>query len=371
MPHNPGYPNRNRSLKGWLSRRAALGAGLALLAPLPAPAETSQQGWGVFRDRFVAGDGRVVDTGNGNVSHSEGQGYGLLLSAAFDTEPTFARMLGWTERNLRRRDDRLLAWRWRPEAPGQDRGDLNNAADGDLLVAWALCRGAVRWHNADYLRQSKAMAGDFLRYNTFEANGQLLMRPGTTGFDHGEHMVVNPSYAVFPAMRELDAMQPDPRWRRLEAGMLDLLDHARFGQRRLAADWVEVPRAGGRYRIASEWPPRFSWDAVRIPLYMSWGGLANHPALDALMALWFDPSRGAAQPAWWDLRNETPAPYEATPGIVAVARVLLAARLNTAQQRTLPMPAIAEATDYYNAVLIMLSRLAAREANLNLAMAEA
>ncbi len=59
------------------------------------------------------------------------------------------------------------------------------------------------------------MAADFLRCNTFEANGQLLMRPGTTGFDHGEHLVVNPSYAIFPAMRELDAMQPDPRWRRL------------------------------------------------------------------------------------------------------------------------------------------------------------
>ena len=354
-----------------MGRRLALGASLSLLTTRPARPETPQRAWAEFRSRFVSRDGRVMDTGNHNVSHSEGQGYGLLLAAAYDTEPMFMQILDWTRRNLCRGEDHLLSWRWRPEAPGRDRGDLNNAADGDLLGAWALCRAAVRWHNRDCLGLAKAMAADFLRFNTVDVNGQLLMRPGTTGFDHREHLVVNPSYAVFPAMRELNAMQPDPRWRRLEAGMLDLMAHARFGQRQLTADWVEVPRSGGRYRIASEWPPRFSWDAVRIPLYMTWAGLAKDPSLDPLMAVWFDPMRGAAPPAWWDLRNESPAPYEATPGIIAVARLLLAARLGQAQQHPLPLPAVSEAADYYNAALVLLCRLAADEGRLNLAMAEA
>lgn len=353
------------------SRRHAIATGLALLLPLTSAAEAPERGWAEFRRRFLGADGRVVDTGNQNVSHSEGQGYGMLLAAAYDSEATFRTMLEWTDRCLGRSEDRLLAWRWKPQPPNQDRGDRNNAADGDLLVAWALCRAAVRWHSRDYLARAKAMAADFLRYNTFEVAGQLLMRPGTTGFDHGEHLVVNPSYAVFPAMRELDALQPDPRWRRLEAWMLDLVGHARFGQRRLTADWVEVPRAGGRYRIASEWPARFSWDAVRIPLYMTWAGLANDPALDPLMAVWFDPSRGASPPAWWDLRGETPAPYEATPGIVAIARLLLSARLGREQAHALVLPSVAEAADYYNAALIMLCCLAANEGSMNIALAEA
>jgi hypothetical protein len=93
--------------------------------------------------------------------------------------------------------------------------------------------------------------------------------------------------------------------------------------------------------------------------------------LDTLMAVWFDPARGAAPPAWWDLRGEAPAPYGATPGIIAVARLLLAARLGRAQVHTLPMPAVAEAADYYNSALILLCRLAANEDNLNVALAEA
>ncbi len=378
MPHNhagivsdPSLPARVASSSATPLRRSVLGAGLALLAPWSTQAETPQRGWTDFRRRFLTQDGRVVDTGNQGVSHSEGQGYGMMLAAAFDTQTTFQTMMEWTERSLGRREDRLLAWRWRPDAPNQDRSDRNNAADGDLLVAWGLCRAAVRWHNRDYLARAKAMATDFLRYNTVEVGGHLLMRPGTTGFDHGEHLVVNPSYAVFPAMRELDALQPDPRWRRLEAGMLDLLGHAQFGRRQLTADWVEVPRAGGRYRIASEWPARFSWDAVRIPLYMAWAGLASDPALDPLMAVWFDPARGAAPPAWWDLRGESPAPYEATPGIVAIARLLLSARLGREQGHALVLPSVAEAADYYNAALIMLCRLAANEGSMNIALVEA
>ncbi len=89
------------------------------------------------------------------------------------------------------------------------------------------------------------------------------------------------------------------------------------------------------------------------------------------MAVWFDPERGADPPAWWDLRGESPAPYGATPGIIAIARLLLSARLGRAQGHALPLPAMAEAGDYYNGALIMLCRLAANEDNLNVAMAEA
>ena len=32
--------------------------------------------WQAFKTRFVSADGRVIDTGNGNITHSEGQGYG-------------------------------------------------------------------------------------------------------------------------------------------------------------------------------------------------------------------------------------------------------------------------------------------------------
>ncbi len=94
---------------------------LALAAHHPARAEPAiafagslagQDGWRAYRERFVTPQGRVVDTGNGGISHSEGQGYGMLLAVAADDRATFERIWTWTRANLMVRDDQLLAWRW-------------------------------------------------------------------------------------------------------------------------------------------------------------------------------------------------------------------------------------------------------------------
>ena len=53
-------------------------------APAPTmvkPGSLSPQQWQPWRDRFMTADGRIVDDANSNISHSEGQGYGLLLAA--------------------------------------------------------------------------------------------------------------------------------------------------------------------------------------------------------------------------------------------------------------------------------------------------
>ena len=130
-------------------RRALLSAlgGTGLAAALPRPAQAAavasdQAQWLEFRQRFITADGRVVDTGNRNVSHSEGQGYGMLLAEAFDDRPTFNRLLGWTRATLLRPEG-LHAWRFKPGGIGVD--DNNNATDGDLYIGWALLRAAQRW----------------------------------------------------------------------------------------------------------------------------------------------------------------------------------------------------------------------------------
>src|SRR5258708_4404011 len=90
------------------------------------PDTTSLDDWRAFAAGYIAPEGRVVDTGNGGVTHSEGQGYGLLFAEHFDDRPTFDSLLGWTQANLRRSGDALHAWRYKPNAsvPVED---LNNA----------------------------------------------------------------------------------------------------------------------------------------------------------------------------------------------------------------------------------------------------
>ena len=73
------------------------------------------------------------------------------------------------------------------------------------------------------------------------------------------------------------------------------LGHAAAGRRRpsscragmakwmLPPDWLRVDRARtARSSIAPGWPPRFSWDAIRVPLHVAWG---KHPrrAADGLL----------------------------------------------------------------------------------------
>ncbi len=337
-----------------------LGAGLLgwSLTHESANADLGRQSWRSFRNRFIVADGRVVDNANGGVSHSEGQGYGMLMAATYDDRVVFDSLLNWTLGALGRVDDHLLGWRRQPGQP-RSPGDENNATDGDLLIAWALSRAATNWSSGEYRQRAVNIARDILRLGTIEIAGRLVLRPGVAGFDHGEHVVVNPSYYVFPAFRALNAIFPDPRWLRLERDGQSLLADSVYGPHRLIPDWVQVGRSGGRVVPATEWPSRFSWDAVRVPLYSVWAGLEGARFLDGMMDIWFNPEHGPHMPGWWNLRDDGPAPYSATPGVVAVARLLLAAR--TRSGRSLPIPAPETAVNYYDAALIGVALLAAAE----------
>jgi endoglucanase len=359
-----------------LPRRHALGLigslalpGLAYAQAVPASADAAgvpatggmdemRAEWDAFRGRYLAREGRVVDTGNKNISHSEGQGYGLLTAVRVDDRASFDLMLGWTRRTLKRRGDNLHAWRFQPDAANPV-ADQNNAADGDLLIAWALLEAGRRWGNADHLSLGTAISRDVLKHLVRRSGGYTVLLPGARGFDRRDRTVLNPSYYVFPAMRALAQAVPDPAWVRLAADGLALLRAARFGRWRLPADWVVVAKADGAVSLADTFPPRFSYDAVRVPLYLAWARLGAEPAVTDSAGFWGDSSH-SYPPAWVDLTNNAIAPYAASSGIAAVARLASSQRaILTGELRGLPR--IASATDYYSAVLVMLVRLAWRD----------
>src|SRR5665213_3634964 len=76
--------------------------------------------WAIFKHRFIRDDGQLVDSFS-QLSHSEGQGYALLLALAANDRPTFDRVWAWTRTNLKRDGDALLAWKWKPDAAGGER----------------------------------------------------------------------------------------------------------------------------------------------------------------------------------------------------------------------------------------------------------
>ncbi len=314
--------------------------------------------WYAFRDRFLASEGRVVDTGNQGVSHTEGQGWGMLFALAADDRGSFDRMLDWSRRVLRRRGDQLFSWRFKPQGGGVV-DDPNNATDGDLCIAWALLQAGERWGNAEHTQQAHAMGRDILRLLVRRVGRQTVLLPGARGFDKAESVIVNPSYLVFPAIRALALALPDPAWLRVAADCIVLMRRASFGRWGLPPDWVEVQRADGRLSLPGNWQPRFSYDAVRVPLYLAWSGLVTEPGYQNAARFWTDPSHRQL-PAWTDLTSNSLSPYAANPGIAAVARLVTRRGGGEEIVRTSTGRGL-EGQDYYSAALTMLVRLAARD----------
>lgn len=354
----PGTPRRRRraaAIGGAPLGRRSLLAGASLLPPCAAARADAASDWAAYRARFVAPEGRVVDTGNDGVSHSEGQGWGLILAAAFDDRPTFDRLLSWTRSTLKRPRDNLHAWRFRPNAvPPVD--DPNNATDGDLYIAWALLMAHARWRHAAHRADALAIAQDLMRLARRTIGGHAVLLPGVAGFESAQGIVLNPSYVVLPAFAALHRAAPQAGWDRLARDGLALLRRARFGAWALSPDWVMLPpQPNAGLRLPDRWPPRFSYDAVRVPLLLAWAGETRHPALLGAHGFWSD-QRWPAPPAWVDLVTGQPADYAASPGVRAIA-AFAAARI-AGNDAAATIPSVNESQDYYSASLSLLVRVA-------------
>lgn len=325
--------------------------------------ERDRGDWDTFRGRWLHDSGRVVDSGNRGISHSEGQGTGLIFAARHADRANFERILRWTNANLRRPGDALHAWRYRPGA-AIPVDDPNNASDGDLLIAWGLLIAHEQWGDPAHRAQARQIARDLLRLCAMRWDEQLLLLPGAHGFRHADHVVVNPSYWLFGALAALASAFPDPAWGRLREGGLRVIRQARFGRWGLPPDWLRMPADGRGPQPAQPWPARFSWDAVRVPLHLVWGGHEQEPTVRAAAHFWGDP-RWRAMPAWVHLETGAVAPYAATAGIQAIAQLVMAAQAGAGRHEALPK--VADAPDYYAAKLVMMAHYAWDERGLDTA----
>ena len=232
--------------------------------------------WQAWKARFMTAQGRIVDSANGLMSHSEGQGYGMLLAVAANDRPAFDALWGWTRANLMVRPDELVAWRWEPEKRSGV-GDVNNATDGDLLIAWALAEAAEWWSDGAYRVAARRIAVELAR-KTFllKTKWGSLILPAVDGFaaeDRPDGPVVNLSYWVFPALERLRLVAPEIDWKGVGQTGLDLIRQARFGEARLPSDWVALK--DDRPRPAEGFPTTFGYNAIRIPFYLAWAGVGE------------------------------------------------------------------------------------------------
>ena len=339
-------------------RRGLLATCLSIvpnIVPSADAADDDRSNWVLFRDEFVTADGRVVDRENANVSHSESQGWGMLFAVAFDDQPTFERIHGWTSRTLRRPSDALHAWRFEP-ARSPPVSDTNNATDGDIFIAAALARAAARWHMPQYHKAAAVIVNAVLRLLVHRTGTRTVLLPGVTGFERPEGVIINPSYYALPFIAELARLAPSPHWDHVLADGVSVIERGRFGPWQLPPDWLLVRSSPMSLDPAPGWPPRFSYDAIRVPLWFVWGRRPTGDMQDALERYWTSFAPGQV-PAWIDLVTNEMASYFASPGMTAVMRLTLAAMHATPPD----LPQVAAGMGYYDAALILLSRIASQE----------
>ena len=241
--------------------------------------------WQAYAGRFLDPSGRIIDDANGAISHSEGQGYGLLLALAGDDRASFERIWSFTQTQMLLRSDGLAAWSWRLAEPHVP--DINNASDGDLLIAYALGMAGNAWQMPRYTAAATALSEALGKTSIINADGNTLLLPGVDGFTaeaRADGPVVNLSYWVFEAMPLMQQLAPSAEWQALARSGLDLVAAARFGRSQLPTDWISLKDKAPV--PAASFDPVFGYNAIRIPLYLVRAGVTDPALLAPFVAAW-------------------------------------------------------------------------------------
>ncbi|MDH4164278.1 MAG: glycosyl hydrolase family 8 [Nitrospirota bacterium] len=258
--------------------------------------------WELYKRSFLSDDGRIIDHAQDQISHSEGQGYGMLLATIHRDRAAFDRIWTWTKNNLQVRSDGLFAWQWgkRPDNAWKVL-DSNNATDGDILIAFALLKASDAWHSPDYREEARKIIASIRSVLAVTRYGRTYLLPGAFGFTDGNSVVLNPSYLIFPAYRAFArADQPD-FWEAVRNDGLFLIKGASFGSLGLPANWVVLEN--DRIALAPGKDPYFGADAVRVLLMLGSEDRSRYPK--GVSALLEHYQKSGRLPLWIDLEKDS------------------------------------------------------------------
>jgi len=242
---------------------SALLAAAAVLCSQPWPQLTR------YVESFVSQDGRVIERSAGDRTTSEGQAYALFFALAGGQRDVFARVLGWTEKNLARGDlsASLPSWNWGKRRDGAwGVVDENSASDADLWIAYALLEAGRLWGEERYTTLARRVLANVARREVVRIRGLgPMLLPGPKGFATRGGFRLNPSYEPPQLLRRFAAEDPQGPWGAILESTIRMLRET--APRGAVADWVFFGPARG---FASD-PVKGSvgsYDAIRTYLWL-------------------------------------------------------------------------------------------------------
>lgn len=224
--------------------------------------------WERYQSAFITEGGRIIDYAQGQISHSEGQGYGMLLAIENNDKEVFDKIWQWTKRNMGGRTDNLFVWSWGKRANGQwGIFDYNSATDGDILIAYALLKAAEKWTEPGYKNESLKIIESLRKNMSASRHGHTVLLPSYYGFARDDSFVLNPSYIIFPAFRYFAQADDKAFWEKVYKDGASILGMSCFGAWCLPADWVML--TDSNVLIYKEKNPYFGFAAIRTLLNLS------------------------------------------------------------------------------------------------------
>ncbi len=304
--------------------------------------------WDTYKQRFLDDSGAIIDTGNNNMSHSEGQSYGMLFSLFYNDKESFDKIFRWTEKNLYNNETKLHNWAYKRNESNPV-ADKNNATDGDLMIAWALIEAGKKWNVREYTKTGEKIAFAVMKGNVISFNDGYVILPGLETFRHDNYVIVNPSYYIYPALNGIGRYTYQKKWNEIADYGKKLLNNLQGQKIKIAPDWLML-KLGGESKPADKWPTRSSYDAIRVPLYLYW----DDPDCKEL-EVWrhyFSGYTDASNPAYIDVVSGQVADYPMSTGLKAVRNLVLG-KLNSE-------PNLTSNDDYYNSSLAILAYIASQ-----------
>lgn len=258
--------------------------------------------WEKYQAAIMTKGGRIVDYAQDHISHSEGQGYGMLLALENNDKAMFDKVWQWTWRNMGGRTDNLFVWSWGKRPNGRwGILDYNSATDGDILIAYALLRAAEKWTEPGYKNESLKIIESLRKNLSVSRHGHTVLLPGYSGFTNDDSFVLNPSYIIFPAFRYFAQVDDKAFWEKVYKDGASIVGMSCFGAWCLPSDWVLL--TDRNVSIYKEKNPYFGYAAIRTLLNLSGENELQLPkGLKSILDIY---TRLGYIPQWIDLEKNS------------------------------------------------------------------
>jgi endoglucanase len=264
-------------LLGWVAMVAGSIAGRAASQSGQASVTDHARLWQAYANRFISGDGRVIDPYGKDWTTSEGQSYAMFFALVNNDRGRFDMLLRWTESNLGQGDlsVHLPAWSWGQGKDGKwGLLDPNSASDSDLWIAYDLIEAGRLWNDQRYATIGRRMAANIARHEVANLPGfGPALLPGPVGlFKFPHSYVLNPSYMPIFILDRMAELEPAGPWADIAAMYPKMIERSQRGG--FAMDWVCYEPGSGFspcQKDGKKTPsPVGSYDAIRVYL---WAGM--------------------------------------------------------------------------------------------------